>query len=92
MSVMLLALLFSDSALNAADAHQLRFVADVDGSGSSEPHVEVHSSTHNWTPRIESWTVEKAECPALFQRQIPGFGELRVGARCREDDPFPHAL
>jgi hypothetical protein len=92
MTVMLLALLFSDAALNSADASEYRFVADVDGGGSAEPYVEVRSKTHKWTPRVERWTVEKADCPAFFQREIAGFGQYRVGPRCREDDQLPHAL
>jgi hypothetical protein len=86
MTVMLLALLFSDAALSASGADEYRLVENHDQEDAPKRHVR------QWTPRVKSWTVEKADCPVFFQREIAGFGQFRVGPRCWEDDQLPHAL
>jgi hypothetical protein len=82
----MIALMFSDAALNMSKANRYRLVENHDQEDAPKRHVR------QWTPRVESWTVEKAECPAFFQREIAGFGQFRAGPRCREDDQLPHAL
>jgi hypothetical protein len=85
---MLMALLFSDAALNASklDGNQVRH-----DKRSSEPHVTTTPRARSWTPGVRNWTIEKSECPAFFRREIEGFGVVRVGPRCA-DEEVPYAL
>jgi hypothetical protein len=85
MTVMLLALMFSDAALNSSEAGEYRLVEN------HEPEAEPRSRTRRWTPGVQSWTIEKTDCPAFFQRQLEGFGIFRVGPRCA-DEEMPYAL
>jgi len=88
MTVMLMALLFSDAALNASKLTE----AHVERDGrDTEPHVTTTPRGRGWTPGIRSWTIEKTECPAFFRREIEGFGIVRVGPRC-VDEEVPYAL
>ena len=89
MTVMLLALLFSDSALSSSDASDYSLAPDYEGA-SSEPHVIAPVRGRAWTPRVE-WPSERADCPAFFTGEIEGFGLFRVGPRCA-DEEIPHAL
>jgi hypothetical protein len=91
MTVMLLALLFSDAAINTADLNENRVLEEQEIGGFAEPHVEARSRTHPWTPGVKSWENNSSDCPIFFQRDIKGFGVFRVGPRCNEDG-LPHAL
>jgi hypothetical protein len=82
---MLLALAFSDAALSARpDGYR---VLDEQQADRSAPHSHLRA----WSPRVE-WPGERDECPIFFRHGLDGFGQVRVGPRCREDDGLPHAL
>jgi hypothetical protein len=85
MSVMLLALLLSDSALNASEASEYRLVV--------EPLTDAdeRSKSRAWTPGVDSWERGGDECPAFFQRHIDGVGQVRIGPRCQKEE-IPYAL
>jgi hypothetical protein len=93
MTVMLLALFFSDAALNAADVSEYRFVSDQEeiGGGVVEPRIETATPKRAWNPHLQSWPSRRAECPALFAREIEGFGILKVGPTC-DPEELPYAL
>jgi hypothetical protein len=92
MTAMLLALVFSEAALNASEANEYRVVVVEKESGeAAEPYVEHRSSGGNWRPGVKGWASEKQECPAIFHREIAGFGIVRVGPRCT-DEEMPYAL
>ena len=82
MSVMLLALLLSDSALNASE---YRLVVEP------QPEADARPQPRAWTPGVDGWKREGSECPAFFQRHIDGFGQIRVGPRCEQEE-IPYAL
>jgi hypothetical protein len=88
MTVMLLALLFSDAALASNEATESR---DAHESASVEHRAGRQSRDNDWTPRVREWTIEKPDCSAFFQREIEGFGLFRIRPRCAEDG-LPHAL
>jgi hypothetical protein len=79
---MLLALVLSDAALNASEASEFRLLVEPLPSKDGQPR--------RWTSGVNGWEIEK-ECPAFFQREIEGFGIVRIGPRC-EDDQIPYAL
>ena len=83
MTVMLLALLFSESALNASETGAYRIEDD--------PYVEPRSRTREWKPGLDSWKIERTDCPAFFTREVEGFGPVRVGPSC-VDEEVPYAL
>lgn len=84
MTAILLALVLADGAVNSTDLRESKIVEEHEDGGSAEPAPQ----THVWTPRVQSWSVEKAECPAFFKGEIEGFGIVRVGPRCTPDhDP-----
>jgi hypothetical protein len=94
MTVMLLALFFSDAAMNATDVSEHRFVANEEVGGSSTPEPRVEATTTRkraWNPHVQSWSARQAECPAFFTREIDGFGILKIAPRCDQDD-VPYAL
>ena len=91
MTVMLLALVFSDAALNASEVGKYKIGSEMDGGGA-ETRAQPSNRTRAWSPGVDSWKTESGDCPVFFQRDIDGFGTFRVGARCREDDGLPHAL
>ena len=83
MTVMLLALLFSESALNANEAGTYRLDED--------PYVEPRSRTREWKPGVDGWKIERPECPAFFSQEVEGIGVVRVGPHCA-DEEIPYAL
>jgi len=85
MSVMLLALLLSDSALNASDASEYRLVVEP------LPEADERSKSRAWTPGVDGWERGGNECPAFFQHHIDGFGQVRIGPRCEKEE-IPYAL
>jgi hypothetical protein len=85
MTVMMLALMFSDAALNASQANEYRLVENHDHDAAPQRRMR------QWTPKLESWTIEKDDCPAFFQRELKGFGMFRVGPQCT-DEEVPYAL
>jgi len=87
MTVMPLALFFSDSALNASEANAYRIKREE--SGSFESDAEPRS--REWQPGVHGWKIETIDCPAFFQHEVDGFGAIRVGPRC-VDDEIPYAL
>ena len=89
MTVMLLALFFSDSALNSSDANAYRI--ERGESGAFDPHVESSSHTREWRSGAHGWKIEKTDCPAFFRHEVEGFGVVRVGPRCI-DEELPYAL
>ena len=88
MTVMLLALFFSDAALNSSEASAYRI---DEHSESAEPYAEPRSHTREWKPGLDGWKIERTDCPAFFSQEIEGFGVLRVGPRCI-DEELPYAL
>jgi len=90
MTVMLMALFFSESALHASKASEYRVVGEHEAE-LVDPDVTAASHRQSWTPRVQSWTIEKTECPAFFRSEIEGFGQFRVGPRC-PDEEVPYAL
>ena len=94
MTVMLLALFFSDAALNAAEVSEYRFVSgqeEVGGRAGVEPRIEATTRKRAWNPHLQSWPSRRAECPALFAREIEGFGVFKVGRTC-DPEELPYAL
>jgi hypothetical protein len=89
---MLLALLFSEAALSAAETSEYRDINDQLDPGGASVSVAAPVRGHAWSPRVDSWGEEKSECPIFFQREIQGFGVFRLGPRCAEHEDFPHAL
>jgi hypothetical protein len=90
---MLLAMLFSEAALSAAEESERPIVnGSQERIGGAPAALAAPVRGHFWTPRVGSWTDEKGECPIFFQREIEGFGLVRVGPRCAAADGFPHAL
>jgi len=83
---MLLALMLSDNALGVAQAEGFPVVRE-----STNLNNTIRSRRRAWTPRVDSWDGEKTECSAFFQREFEGFGLVRVGAKC-EDEEVPYAL
>jgi hypothetical protein len=84
MTAILLALVLADGAVNASEFREYKIVEEQEGGGRAEPAPV----THEWTPRVQTWSVEKVECPAFFKGAIKGFGLFRIGARCIADhDP-----
>jgi len=88
MTVMLLALFLSDAPANASNLTEYKLVGDQDGGGSTERRVIADPVHHRaWEPRV-NWISEKDDCPVFFQRDLSGFGTVRVGPRCTpEHDP-----
>ena len=91
MTAMLLALVFSEAALNASEASEYRVVVEKESPRAAEPYVEHRSSGGNWTPGVKGWASEKQDCPAFLRREIAGFGIVRVGPRSA-DEEIPYAL
>ncbi len=84
MTAILLALTLSESALNAAEVKDYRLVV--------EPQTDSSTNRRPWTPGVDSWKREGArDCPAFFQDDVEGFGVLRVGPDCA-DEEIPYAL
>jgi hypothetical protein len=84
--MMLLALAFSNSALTAADASDLH-----ESTGTSGPHSAPAVRARAWQPGVDKWDDEKSKCPIFFRHDVEGFGVVRVGPRCA-DDEIPYAL
>jgi hypothetical protein len=89
MTVMLLALLMSDSALNASDIRAYRITEESTGESRE---TQARERARAWKPGVDRWMIEKVECPAFFKDQIEGFGNLQVGPRCDADLEVPYAL
>ena len=87
MTMMLLAMVFSDAALNASELRDYKVVSDQAGDSSAPP---VRSARPR-TPRVDSWMEESGSCPTFFERPIEGFGSFIIGSRCHYDN-LPHAL
>ena len=87
MTVMLLALLFSDAALGHADAANYRLV----GQHEIDTRFEPRPRPREWRPGVDGWKIENRDCPAFFQREAEGVGRFSVGPRC-EDEEIPYAL
>lgn len=85
MTAMLLALVLSDAALNESKATEYRFTVEPRVSNSA------HDRERRWTPGVDHWTRDEQDCPAFFQREIEGFGIVRVGPKCAEEE-IPYAL
>jgi hypothetical protein len=84
MTAILLALTLSESALSAAEVKDYRLVI--------EPMAEPSENHLAWTPGVDSWKRKNVQdCPAFFQQEMDGFGMLRVGPRCVEEE-IPYAL
>jgi len=84
MPVILLALALSESAVTAAEVRDYRLVLD--------PQTDSAANHQRWTPGVDSWKREgQKDCPAFFQNDVEGFGVLRVGPDCA-DDEIPYAL
>jgi len=84
MTVILLALALSESALTAAETRDQRLVVD--------PQTGSSADRRRWTPGADSWKREgDQECPAFFKREVKGLGVFRIGPRCTEEE-IPYAL
>ena len=90
MTAMMLALFFSD-ALNSPGMKNYRTPEEQEIGGSAEPHIEARPQPYPWRPRVGNWDKNSADCPIFFQKDIKGFGILRIGPSCNEDG-LPHAL
>ncbi|HEX6742539.1 MAG TPA: hypothetical protein VF079_12185 [Sphingomicrobium sp.] len=84
MTVMLLALIFSDTTLRGGD-YRLVEGQEIDTRYEAEPRPR------EWKPGVDSWKIETRDCPALFRHDVEGVGFLSVGPRC-EDEEIPYAL
>ena len=86
MTMMLLALVFSNAALTAAEARDLQ-----ESGGTTAPHSGPTIRARVWHPGVDKWEDEKAECPIFFQEDVDGFGVVKIGGRCADED-IPYAL
>ena len=84
MTVMLVALILSDSTLIASD---YRLVEDQ----QVDPRFEPRPRPREWKPGVDGWTIENKDCAVFFRRDVAGAGLLTVGPRC-EDEEIPYAL
>ena len=84
MTVMLLALVFSDTALIASDYR-------LSGESEIDTRYEPQPRPREWKPGVDSWKIENRDCPAFFQHEVDGGAVIRVGPRC-EDEEIPYAL
>ena len=89
MTAMLLALVFSESALAAAEVQDFRLVGPAVAMSGNE--TETGAQSRRWTPGVKGWQRKASDCPAFFQREVEGFGIVRVGPRCA-DEEIPYAL
>ncbi len=85
MTMMLLALAFSDAALAKGGVTEYRLTVELPPSGQSSAEGRA------WTPGIDGWKPEKVDCPVFFQREIKEFGMFRVGPKCTQEE-IPYAL
>lgn len=85
MTAMMLALMFSDATLNASNFTEYRLVENREFEAGPDRRMR------QWTPGLDSWTLERKDCPALFQRELEDFGMFRVGPSC-VDEEVPYAL
>ena len=91
MTVMLLALLIGDPALNASGASDYRLSEGREAQAFAGTQGE-GADHRRWTPGIDSWTRKGSDCPAFFQRDMGGFGIFRFGPRCSEEElPYTRA-
>lgn len=89
MTVMLLALFFSDAALNSSEAGTYRI--DEQSEALAEPYAEPRSRTREWKPGLDGWKIERNDCPAFFSQKVEGFGVFQAGPSCA-DEEVPYAL
>jgi hypothetical protein len=84
MTVMLLALIFSDTALSANDYR-------LSGESGIDTRYEPQRRPREWKPGVDSWKIENRDCPAFVQHEVEGGTLIRVGPRCA-DEEIPYAL
>jgi len=84
MTMILLALIMSDTTLVASDYR-------LAGEQETDARLEPQSRPREWKPGVDSWTIENPDCPAFFQREVDGGAVIRVGPRC-VDEEIPYAL
>ncbi len=84
MTVMLLALILSDTTLRASDYR-------LSGDAGIDTRYEPRPRPREWKPGVDSWTIENRDCPAFFQHEVEGGTFIRVGPRCA-DEEIPYAL
>ena len=84
MPVILLALALGESAVTGAEVVDYRLVV--------EPQADLSARRRPWIPGVDSWKRKvDRDCPAFFHNDIEGFGVLRVGPDCADED-IPYAL
>ena len=84
MTVMLLALILSDSTLRSSD-YRLSEEREIDTRGEPLPR------SREWKPGVNRWTIENRDCPAFFRHEFDDVGLVTVGPSC-EDEEIPYAL
>ena len=84
MTVMLLALILSDTTLAASD---YRLVDEQRFDTRFEPRPQ----PREWKPGVDSWKIETRDCPAFVRQDLGTFGVFSAGPRC-EDEEIPYAL
>jgi len=88
MTVVLLALALSNTAIGSTDASSYRL--EDQSNALAEPYAEPRSRTREWKPGLDGWKLERTDCPAFFSQGIDGFGALSVGPRCL-DEAVPYS-
>ena len=90
MNVLVLALFFSDAALNASNAADYRLEDEWQARKFADPRSDDGARPRPWSFGLDGWTRERSNCAALVEREIGGGAVFRFGPRC-EDEVIPYA-
>jgi len=87
MSIILLAILFSDPAHHSNLVQSYR----VDDSSSMALSIAPNDHKPDWRIGRNGWEDSRGECPAFFKRELEGVGALEVRSMCNSNESFtPH--
>ena len=82
MTSLFAAFLFSGAALNAGRAAAEETLQGYRGIESESFRIPTTPPKRAWNPHLQSQSSRRAECPAMFERKIAGFGVLKLGPSC----------
>ena len=52
------------------------------GLQSGSLRIQTTPPKRAWNPHVQSLSSRRAECPAMLEREIAGFGVLKLGPSC----------
>ena len=82
MTSLFAAFLFSGAALNASQLAAEEVAHGYQGIESGSFRIPTTPTKRAWNPHLQSQSSRRAECPAMLERKIPGFGVLKLGPSC----------